>query len=132
MTCTPSRLSPSSVQYHNTASNCKTHGAALPAQWAIIGLYSRTCAQKSTFCTQIQSGSDFKTSHSTRVFLTATTLFDDKYLRSRDFCVKGYTGTRACVRAGVCVRRCLGYGSIRKFHGMFSIRPGSGSQRTGK
>lgn len=32
----------------------------------------------------------------------------------------------------MCVEWCLGRGSVRKFHRMFSIRPGSGSQRAGK
>lgn len=38
------------------------------------------------------------------------------------FVSQAYTRTRVSV--------CLGHGSVRKFHGMFSIRPGSSSQRT--
>lgn len=66
-------LPQSSLQHHNTTSNCKTHGPALAAQWAIIGLRCTTYTQKSTFSTLIQRGSNFKTNNTTCVF------FDSNY-----------------------------------------------------
>lgn len=136
---TPSLLFPSVItstpQHQEQLRKKTTRDRKAPAQGAIIGepLAPETCTTKVVFSANRRAAEHASNAEERHVRNSESYghLMEveggGEYLRSCDLCV-------AHMRAGacVCVTWCGGHGSVRKFHGMFSIRIVSGSQRTGK
>lgn len=130
MTCTPGRLSPSVItstpQHHKWLQNIWVQSACTMGYYR--SAHQNICI-KINFSKQIQSGLDSKTNSTTCGLLTVTAHLGDKYLQIMGLCV---TNINIRVSVCMCAKWCLGRGSVRKFHGMFLIRAGSGCQGTGK